>query len=132
MTPAQITLVRDTWEQVLPISDSAASLFYGKLFELDPELRKLFKADMQTQGRKLMAMIDTAVRGLGRVEILRPALLDLGRRHTGYGVRPDDYATVAVALLWALEQGLGEAFTSEVRQAWTEVYMILATTMQSG
>lgn len=132
MTPEQATLVTQSWEKVLPIKDQAAALFYGKLFELDPSLRPLFKGDIQEQGRKLMAMINTAVRGLGDLNTLVPAVQALGRRHVGYGVQNEHYATVAVALLWTLEQGLGPAFTAEVREAWTEVYTVLASTMQNA
>lgn len=132
MTPEQATLVTQSWEKVLPIKDQAAALFYGKLFELDPSLRPLFKGDIQEQGRKLMAMINTAVRGLGDLNTLVPAVQALGRRHVGYGVQNEHYATVAVALLWTLEQGLGPAFTAEAREAWTEVYTVMASTMQNA
>src|SRR5262249_56879330 len=64
MTPKQKQLVQNSWEKVLPISDSAASLFYGRLFELDPSTRPLFKhTNMPEQRKKLMYMIGTAVNG---------------------------------------------------------------------
>ncbi len=132
MTPQQVELVTTTWDKVVPIRDTAAELFYGKLFELDPNLKLLFKGDMKEQGRKLMMMINTAVRGLRDLPALVPAVKALGQRHVGYGVQPSHYSTVAVALLWTLEQGLGDDFTMEVRDAWTEVYMVLATTMQTA
>ncbi len=130
MTPSQAELVRDSWAQVLPIREAAADIFYSKLFELDPSLRTLFKGDIKLQGRKLMAMIDAAVRGLDHPDTLAPALKDLGRRHHGYGVTESDYGTVAIALLATLEQGLGPAFTVDVRNAWTEVYAVLAAAMR--
>ncbi len=130
MTPQQAALVKSSWEQVLPIQDTAAELFYGKLFALDPELKSLFKGDMKEQGRKLMMMINTAVRGLDNLSAIVPAVQNLGKRHVGYGVKTEDYATVGIALLWTLEQGLGPAFTPDVKSAWTEVYTVLATTMQ--
>lgn len=132
MTPEQIALVQGTWARVVPIKDTAADLFYGKLFELDPALRPLFKGDIKEQGRKLMVMIGLAVKGLDDLSALVPAVKDLGRRHAGYGVKAGDYTTVATALLWTLEKGLGDAFTPEVKAAWTETYMVLAKTMQSG
>ena len=132
LTPEQITLVKESWEKVVPIADTAAELFYGKLFELDPELKSLFKGDMTEQGRKLMAMINTAVNGLKNLEAIVPAVQDLGRRHVGYGVKDEHYDTVAAALLWTLEQGLGDAFTSDVKQAWTDTYVLLATTMKDA
>lgn len=132
MTPRQVELVQTTWEKVVPISDQAAALFYGRLFELDPELKPMFKSDIREQGKKLMTMITVAVRGLGDLGKLVSAVEDLGRRHVGYGVRKKDYDTVATALLWTLEQGLGPDFTPEVKAAWVETYTILATTMQKA
>ncbi|QJR09871.1 Flavohemoprotein [Usitatibacter rugosus] len=132
MTPSQVALVQTTWAKVVPIAPTAAALFYGKLFELDPELRPLFKADIASQGEKLMKMIGVAVGGLEDLGALIPAVEDLGRRHVGYGVEDKDYDTVATALLWTLEQGLGTAFTPEVKQAWTETYVTLAGVMKSA
>lgn len=132
MTPNQITLVQSTWAAVVPISETAATLFYGRLFELDPELRPMFKSDIKEQGKKLMLMIGLAVRGLNDLGKLVPAVEDLGRRHVAYGVRKKDYETVGAALLWTLEKGLGDAFTPDVKEAWTVVYTVLATTMQQA
>jgi len=129
MTPEQIELVSSTWKQVIPISEKAAELFYGKLFELDPAVKPMFKGDMTEQGKKLMQMINTAVNNISDVEKIIPALQDLGKRHVDYGVKDEHYNTVAEALLWTLEQGLGEAFTEEVKAAWTETYMTLASVM---
>lgn len=133
MTPEQVKMVQDTFELVKPISDAAAEMFYAKLFELDPELKPLFQAsDMKTQGNKLMTMIGTAVAGLSNLESIVSAVEDLGRRHVGYGVLDSHYDTVGAALLWTLEQGLGDAFTPEVKDAWATVYGILANTMKSA
>ena len=132
MTPEQIELVRSSWEKVKPISEVAAGLFYGKLFEIDPELKKIFSGDMTEQGRKLMAMINTAVNSLGNLSDIVPAVQELGKRHIDYGVKDKDYDSVAEALIWTLGQGLGEGFTDEVKSAWVETYTILATTMKEA
>lgn len=132
MTPRQIRLVQDSWTQVLPIREQAAALFYGRLFELDPSLRTLFRNDLTEQGRKLTAMINVAVNGLGDLASLVPAVQDLGRRHVRYGVTVQHYAIVGAALLWTLQEGLGSAFTSELREAWATVYGVLAKTMKDA
>ena len=132
MTQQQIELVQKSWKQVLPISDTAAGLFYKELFRLDPALKPLFRGDMKEQGRKLIAMISVAVQGLSRLETIVPAVQDLGRRHARYGVKPQHYDTVAAALIWTLGKGLGDAFTPEVKAAWTETYKLLARTMKDA
>lgn len=132
MTLEQIVLVQRSWRQVMPIADTASEMFYAKLFSMDPALKGLFKGDMKAQGRKLMAMIGTAVNGLSKLDALVPAVQDLGRRHAGYGVKAADYDTVAGALLWTLEQGLGDGFTPEMKAAWTSVYGVLAGMMKDA
>jgi hemoglobin-like flavoprotein len=132
MTPKQIQLVQQSWAEVQPIAETAAALFYQRLFELDPALRALFKRDLEEQGRVLMKMIDVAVAGLSRLQSVLAAVQALGRRHAGYGVTEQHYDTVAEALLWTLEQGLGSAFDAEQREAWTAAYLLWAETMQAA
>jgi hemoglobin-like flavoprotein len=132
MTEDDKRLVRNSWAKVIPISDKAAELFYNRLLELDPSLRALFTSDMTEQGRKLMGMITVAVNGLDRLDEIIPAVRALGKRHSGYGVTDDHYDTVATALLWTLEPGLGDAFTDDTRNAWIKTYTLLSTTMKEA
>ena len=132
MTNEQIKLVQDSFRQVAPIAETAAQLFYARLFELDPDLELLFKGNLSEQGRKLMQMLGLAVNSLDRMDQLLPVVQSLGTRHVSYGVRDKDYDTVGKALLWTLRKGLGQAFTPEVEAAWSDVYATLASAMQSG
>ncbi len=132
LTTEQIKMVQYSWAQVVPIADKAAELFYGRLFELDPTLKPMFKGDMVEQGQKLMRMIHIAVDNLDKLDDIVPAVQDLGVKHLEYGVKNSHYDTVGAALLWTLGQGLGDAFTTEVRSAWTEVYGLLASTMKDA
>ena len=130
MTPQQQDLIRSSWVQVAPIADTAAVLFYDRLFELDPALRPLFAhTDMPAQRKVLMQTLTVVVKSIDKLDTLVPAVEALGRRHAGYGVKPGDYATVGRALLDTLRTGLGEAFTPEVEAAWTEAYTLLAGVM---
>ncbi len=132
MTPEQRALVQDSFERVEPLGDTVAALFYGRLFELDPSLRPMFRGDMQAQERKLLQALALAVRSLDHLETLVPILEALGRRHAAYGVKDEHYATVGAALLWTLRQGLGDGFTAEVEEAWATVYQLVATTMKEA
>lgn len=132
MTPRQVELVQESFVKVLPIAQQAAEIFYARLFEMDPTLRRLFKKDMAEQGRMLMAMIGGAVRGLANPAPLIPVLKDLGKRHVGYGVEEHHYDTVGAALIWTLQKGLGDAFTDELCEAWVAAYQLLAGVMQEG
>ena len=130
LTLEQKNLVQASWEKVKPISETAAELFYGKLFELDPNLKPMFaNSDMKEQGKKLMVMIGTAVKGLDTLGELVPAVQKLGERHVGYGVKASHYDTVGAALLDTLEKGLGEDLTADTKEAWTITYTTLAQVM---
>jgi hemoglobin-like flavoprotein len=132
MTPDQIHLVQKSFLMVAPIADQAAALFYDRLFTLDPALRPMFRGDISEQGKKLMSTLAVAVNGLKRPEKIIPTVQHLGRKHAGYGVRPEHYAVVGEALLWTLDKGLGDAFTLETEEAWTAAYTLLATVMQEA
>lgn len=132
MNDEQIALVKNSWEKVKPISQTAADLFYGRLFELDPSLKPMFKGDMTEQGEKLMKMITVAVNGLDKLDTIVPAVQALGKKHVGYGVKPEHYDTVGAALLWTLESGLGDDYDEATAEAWTQTYGVLATTMKEA
>ena len=132
MHALQIELVQSSFARVEPIADTAAALFYTRLFELDPSLRLMFKGNMAEQGKKLMTTLKVVVNGLTRLEALVPAVQALGRRHASYGVADEHYDMVAEALLWTLQQGLGEYFTPDVAAAWCAAYGILADVMKAA
>jgi len=132
MTPEDIKLVKDSWAKVVPISETAAELFYGKLFELDPAVRSMFKGDMKEQGRKLMAILNTAVNSLDNLAAIVPAVQDMGKRHVAYGVKDSHYDTVGEALIWTLAAGLKDDFTKETEAAWVGVYTLVASTMKDA
>jgi hemoglobin-like flavoprotein len=131
MRPETERVVRESWAQFEPVAVESAAFFYDKLFELDPEAQRLFaKTDMVAQGHKVMRMFAEIVHTLDRPEALVAEVADLGRRHVGYGVQDHQYDSVGTALLWTLERGLGPAFTDEVRDAWTEAYLLLSSVLR--
>jgi nitric oxide dioxygenase len=132
MTPQQISLIQSNWASVVPIQDTAAGLFYQRLFALDPDVRPLFKGDLASQGKKLMQALGFIVNSLTRLDELVPVAQDMARRHVGYGVKAAHYDTVGAALLWTLEQGLGPAFTDEAKAAWATAYGTLAGVMKDA
>ena len=129
MTPDQVAAIQASFGKVAPISEQAAALFYGRLFEIAPEVKPLFRGDMKEQGRKLMATLAIAVNGLGDVASILPAVSALAKRHVEYGVKPSHYQPVGAALLWTLERGLGEQWTPDLKVAWSEAYALLSQFM---
>ena len=130
ITKQQITLVQNSFAKVEPIAEQAADIFYSTLFEYDPSLKPLFKSDIKAQGRKLMATLKVATAGLNDLDSLVPVLHKLAERHVNYGVKAADFTPVGNALLHTLQTGLGDEFTAEVRQAWVDVFRLIATTMK--
>ena len=131
MNPTQIRLVQESFSKVAPISETAAVLFYDRLFEVAPSVKAMFPADMTEQRKKLMMMLAAVVGGLGNLESILPAASALAKRHVAYGAKPAHYPVVGGALLWTLEQGLGEAWTPDVAAAWTAAYGTLSGYMIS-
>lgn len=129
MTPDQVALVQDSFKNVIPISDVAAGLFYGRLFEIAPEVKPMFKGDITEQGRKLMATLGVVVTGLTRLETVLPAASALAKKHVDYGVKAEHYAPVGAALLWTLEKGLGDGWNPALADAWGAAYGTLSNFM---
>lgn len=129
MTPQQVKAVQDSFAKVAPISEQAAAMFYGRLFEIAPAVKPLFRGDMHEQGKKLMATLAVVVNGLSNLETILPAASALAKRHVGYGVKATDYAPVGAALLWTLQKGLGAAWTPDLAAAWTTAYTTLSEYM---
>ena len=126
MTPTQIKLVQESFAKVAPISETAAVLFYDRLFEIAPQVQAMFPTDMTEQRRKLMATLAVVVGGLNNLETILPAASALATRHVSYGAKAEHYPVVGAALLWTLEKGLGDAWTPEVAEAWTAAYATLS------
>jgi hemoglobin-like flavoprotein len=125
-------LVQSSFADVLPIADVAGMLFYERIFTLAPEARALFGDDIALQASRTMAAVKTAVDGLDDIEQVAPFLVRLGARHVRYGVVPAHFDLVGEAFLWTLEQGLGEAFTPEVNEAWVAAFGVIARAMLIG
>lgn len=132
MSVSEVDLVQSSFAKVAPISDKAGELFYQRLFELDPSLRPMFKGDIKQQERKLMATLAVVVEGLRHPENIIGAAQKLGRDHAGYGVKDEHYAVVGEALLWTLQQGLGDEFTPEVRSGWVTAFTFVSGIMRDA
>jgi hemoglobin-like flavoprotein len=126
MTPEQIKAIQESFAKVAPISEQAAALFYGRLFEIAPEVKPLFRGDIKEQGRKLMATLAVVVNGLSNLPAILPAASALAKRHVAYGVKAEHYTPVGAALLWTLERGLGSEWTPELAAAWGSAYGVLS------
>jgi len=131
MTPDQIKLVQQSFSNVVPIADRAAILFYDRLFEIAPQVNSMFPSDMTEQRKKLVTMLTAVIAGLDNLASILPAASALAKRHVAYGAKAEHYPVVGAALLWTLEKGLGEGWTTEVADAWKAAYGTLSGFMIS-
>lgn len=132
MSPETIAIVRADFAAAAPVAEELTQRFYARLFTLDPTLRGMFPADLTEQRKKLAGALAFMMATLDRPDELVPALQKLGRAHGGYGVEDRHYDTVAAALLGALHDLLGHAFTPAGRAAWVEVYTTAASVMKDA
>jgi hemoglobin-like flavoprotein len=131
LTRRECELVQASFAEIEPISNKVATLFYARLFQLNPLLRSLFKSDMEQQGLKFMETLAVAVVGLEDLDAIAPLVQALGRSHAAYGVQERDYETAREALMWALGEALGPAFESELRDAWRAAFEALSGAMRT-
>ena len=131
MTPDQIRLVRSSWSMIAERAHVFTARFYDHLFTIDDSAARLFTGvEMTVQQWKLAQTIGVVVQALDDPDALLPAVAALGKRHTQYGVQARHFDTVGQALLQAMADTLGAAFTPRIRTAWTEAYQLVASVMQ--
>ncbi|MCD2422761.1 globin domain-containing protein [Niabella pedocola] len=130
MTQTQTILIKKTWRLFRFVSPAAVGdAFYGKLFADSPGLRKLFPANMEAQYRKLLVSLNVLVARLENKDEIAGYLAALAKRHAGYGVKEAHYMLVGNALLWTLQQGLGNDWNADVAAAWAALYQEVADIM---
>ncbi len=130
MTPETQKLIQDSWRALEPRADDVTTKFYARVFELDPNLRRLFSyTDMDMQRAQLAQMLAVVVRHIDRLEQILPEVEALGRRHAAYGVQAEHFSTVGSAMLWAFGESLGEAFTDEAAFAWADAFRRVSSVM---
>ncbi|KAG9481731.1 neuroglobin isoform X2 [Eleutherodactylus coqui] len=147
LSEPQKELIRDTWQIVNQDQIHHGTVLFTRLFELEPELVFLFQynsanfssvqeclnsSEFTEHIRKVMTVIDAAVRSLDSLLSLEEYLTGLGRKHRATGVKLESFNTVGESLLYALESGLGDMFTSDTRDAWSRLYTIVVSAMSKG
>lgn len=126
MTTRQKQLIRETYVYIARREYSTGEMFYERLFEIAPELRPLFPGEMKEMRLRFIQTIGGVVAGLETRAAIAPGIVQLGKRHVGYGVQPEHYAVFGAAFIWAIGQALGNRFTPEAQEAWQVLYEQLA------
>ena len=122
-------LIKHSFAAVEPNGTAVTGYFYDHLFEHNPGVRPLFAEHIGEQRDRLWAALGVLVAKLDDQEAVVNVLSGLGRRHVGYGALPEHYPAVGASLLAALQHFAGEAWTTDVAAAWSELYGAIAETM---
>jgi hemoglobin-like flavoprotein len=129
LTTAQIELIRDSFDCLQPDMEAASALFYDRLFEIAPELRKMFRGDMTGQGMRFMSTLGVIVQHLDDPQALLPYLQRLAQGHAAYGVKPEHFRPMGQALIQTMRETLGDKFLNGADAAWEAAYDDLARKM---
>jgi hemoglobin-like flavoprotein len=132
MTAQHIVLIQSSWQTIQPLAQQAGELFYRKLFASEPLLKHLFKSDLKEQACKFTLMLNHIVANLERPEAMAKDIHKLGQRHNTYGAQPEHYAVVGECLLITIADGLGDAWTPELKEAWQHMLNWLFEEMIRG
>jgi hemoglobin-like flavoprotein len=130
---ADARLLRQSLELVAPVADELIAACYDRLFTGHPQPRPMFPAALDGRRDRLFAAVTALVTHYDDPEVLRPALAAMGRRHERCGVCLEHYVAVGVALLGALREFAGPAWTAEYDGAWIRAYTFaVGAMMQAG
>ena len=132
MTPEQLALVRETALLVDAAGHSFAERFYDHLFKLHPAARQLFPDETTTHRGELSDEIVFLVAAAADLPAFLERARALGGRHRHYGVHAADYPLAGEALVAAVGDVAGGAWSAEAAAAWRRMYALIAETMVEG
>jgi NAD(P)H-flavin reductase/hemoglobin-like flavoprotein len=127
-----VEIIRTSFGLVEPQSEELARHFYATLFSRAPETRDLFPINMEVQRSRLLRALVYVVQMVDQPDELVPFLEQLGRDHRKFGVLAQHYDALGAALLSAIGEFAGDAWTPEVEKAWTDAYGIVASAMRTA
>jgi hemerythrin len=142
MTPEQTRLLAQSFAKLESRLPELWGVILARMFELDPNARRLFRGDMEEQKQKMARVFGDFVRRKSRShhflpvtgkagEAIIPGVGALGARHElNYGVRPQHFAHMREALLYAVRSLLGREYNDEIGRVWSEAFEMLAHSMQ--
>ncbi|NVO12438.1 MAG: globin [Rhodoplanes sp.] len=124
-----IAHVRTSFDRIWSGARRLSDVFYEHLFEAVPEVRPMFRGDIEEQKRKFIGTLAVIVGSLENPAVLLPAAEKLAQQHVDYGVTPLHYSVVGTVLLASLARCLDGHWTPEVADAWTKAYRVLTAHM---
>lgn len=120
-------------KSTIPLLESAGPAltthFYERLFKHNPELKDVFNLAHQHSGGQPVALFNAVAayaKNIENLAVLGSTVERIAQKHTGFLIKPEQYAIVGGHLLATLEELGGDAVTAEVLEAWGQAYGFLA------
>ncbi|XP_053406615.1 uncharacterized protein LOC123548093 [Mercenaria mercenaria] len=149
LTENEILIVKSTWNYMTTDLSGNGLQVFLKIFELCPEVKKLFHVDnvrlsevarneaIKAHGARFLNAIGAAVNSLHESCVerdkFREVLFALGQQHKRHsGFKPEYFEIFYTALMWRWEICLGEKFTQEVSDTWSHVFVYMMETLKEG
>jgi hemoglobin-like flavoprotein len=128
-----VDALETSFDLLAPRGEELVDTFYARLFVSAPAVQALFAgADMRRQKAKLLSTLVLLRRSLRNFDALVPKLRVLGARHAAYGAQAEHYPVVGAALLTAMAELAGDAWSPEYERAWSDAFAIVAVVMLDG
>jgi nitric oxide dioxygenase len=127
--PRQIELIRESFEWLARNPERRSLEFYKAFFARAPELKPMFREDLEGQGMRFLSTLSAIVAHLDRPDEMAERLTDLGQSHRAMGVKAADFDPMGRALLDTLEGTMGDSFTPDMRVAWEAGFAAISATL---
>lgn len=124
-----IAAVKETIPLINQESENVTTRMYEILFSKYPQTKPLFDNADKDQHKKLAGAIAAFAGNIDNLAVLGNAVEKMAQSHVMTQVKPIHYPMVADALITAMGDVLGAAFTQERKNAWVEAYTFLANVL---
>jgi hypothetical protein len=133
LSPNEIEILHGTLRDLRRDPIRASDLFYGRLFKNDPSLFPLLSESFDLAGSRLLRMLKAGIEGLNDPTQLVGLLTVCARPAVRARLLDgDSMRALGDALMWMLQEHLGERFGDDTRAVWRSAYLTLCRTLENG
>lgn len=127
-----VRVLEESFAILAPKAGALTHAFYSRLFEMHPQLRRMFSPDIAVQEKKLVDTLVAVIDGLKSPATLREKLRSLGQLHSEKGVKNEQYAVVTTLLLSCMRDAAGAAWTPTYNREWERALIQISEVMMSA
>lgn len=132
LTSHQLEDLRTSLKMLAPRGEQLATAFFARLFKAHPPLRVLFPTDTMRRNQDLLSALGSLTKNANRLNALEHLLMEFGARNQHSGILPHHYGMARDAMLDAMHETAGDAWTPELEQAWSTVLNVASSVVIRG